>query len=204
MGRKPEPELRERILRVATDAFRRRGFDATSVDDLCQAAGVSKGAFFHHFESKQAVAEACLALWNQNTAKIAEMAAGLPADDPVERLLLLLERFTEMLSAPGAGPASCLAGTIAQEVAETNPRLREAAQNCFASAEVFFASQIAAAADARGLALNASSLARLWMSALQGALILAKASGDLRVLPEALEHVREYIRLQLEARARAP
>lgn len=43
--------------------FASRGFDATSVDDICSAARVSKGAFYHHFESKQALFLCLLDRW---------------------------------------------------------------------------------------------------------------------------------------------
>lgn len=48
-------ETRSHILDVAGELFARRGYDATSVADICDGAGVTKGAFYHHFESKQAV-----------------------------------------------------------------------------------------------------------------------------------------------------
>ena len=48
-------ETRSHILDVAGEMFARRGYDATSVADICDGAGVTKGAFYHHFESKQAV-----------------------------------------------------------------------------------------------------------------------------------------------------
>lgn len=43
------------ILEAATHLFSKTGYDATGVADICQAAGVSKGAFYHHFPTKQAV-----------------------------------------------------------------------------------------------------------------------------------------------------
>jgi AcrR family transcriptional regulator len=46
---------RNRILDVSTNLFSKTGYDATGVAEICQAAGVSKGAFYHHFPSKQAV-----------------------------------------------------------------------------------------------------------------------------------------------------
>ena len=53
---KPKPpSARERLLQAAFTLLRTRGFTATSVDDLCAAAGVTKGAFFHHFPSKEAL-----------------------------------------------------------------------------------------------------------------------------------------------------
>ena len=48
-------ETHNRILSAATDLFSKSGYDATGVAEICQAAGVSKGAFYHHFPTKQAV-----------------------------------------------------------------------------------------------------------------------------------------------------
>ncbi len=48
-------ETRSHILDVAGELFAARGYAATSVADICTQAGVTKGAFYHHFESKQTV-----------------------------------------------------------------------------------------------------------------------------------------------------
>ena len=48
-------ETHNRILTAATDLFSKSGYDATGVAEICLAAGVSKGAFYHHFPTKQAV-----------------------------------------------------------------------------------------------------------------------------------------------------
>jgi AcrR family transcriptional regulator len=48
-------ETRNHILEVSVQLFSKSGYDATGVAEICQAAGVSKGAFYHHFPSKQAV-----------------------------------------------------------------------------------------------------------------------------------------------------
>ena len=54
MPRRSE-DTRERILQAAAEAFAENGYDATGVAEICQRAGVSKGAFYHHFPSKQAL-----------------------------------------------------------------------------------------------------------------------------------------------------
>jgi AcrR family transcriptional regulator len=48
-------ETHNRILSAATELFSKSGYDATGVAEICQVAGVSKGAFYHHFPTKQAV-----------------------------------------------------------------------------------------------------------------------------------------------------
>jgi len=56
-------ETRARILDAAEECFSRSGYDPTSVDDICIRAGVTKGAFYHHFPSKQAVFIELLNRW---------------------------------------------------------------------------------------------------------------------------------------------
>lgn len=56
-------ETRERILKAALQCFSEMGYAATSVEDICKAAGKSKGAFFYNFPTKQAVFLALLDRW---------------------------------------------------------------------------------------------------------------------------------------------
>lgn len=58
-------ETRSRILESAIKLFSDRGYNKASVDDICTEAGISKGAFYHHFESKQALFLALLDNWLQ-------------------------------------------------------------------------------------------------------------------------------------------
>ncbi len=59
-------ETRGNILAAAGESFGKRGYDTTSVDDICRAAGVSKGAFYYHFPSKGSVFIALLNTWLSN------------------------------------------------------------------------------------------------------------------------------------------
>jgi AcrR family transcriptional regulator len=56
-------ETRAELIDVAANAFAEQGYDATSVAAICQQAGVSKGAFYYHFESKQDLFLSLLDLW---------------------------------------------------------------------------------------------------------------------------------------------
>jgi AcrR family transcriptional regulator len=57
------PETRTRLLEAAAECFSREGYDATGVAEICTTAGLSKGAFYHHFPSKQAAFLALLDGW---------------------------------------------------------------------------------------------------------------------------------------------
>lgn len=183
---------RERLLDAATLLIRRQGYTATSVEEICAEAGVSKGAFFHHFKGKEALAEAALERW---TAQTTGMLAGLfqaEQPSPVQRLTSVLDFFVELFSQPGT-LKSCLVGTTVQEVAGSHPRLCEAAQRSFAQHGAGLTQLLEEAAASRGRQLDCPGLARLWLGTIQGSLILAKASGDDSVVAASLRHVRSYI-----------
>ena len=118
-------DARTRLLDAALTVIRSKGYADTSVDELCQAAGVTKGAFFHHFRSKEALGVAA-------AAHFGEMAAGLFAAAPYQALTAPLERLLgyvdfrrEILS--GEIPDyTCLLGTMVQEAYATHPAIREA------------------------------------------------------------------------------
>jgi TetR/AcrR family transcriptional regulator, transcriptional repressor for nem operon len=183
---------REKLLTAGTDLFRRQGFVATSVDEICTEAGVTKGAFFHHFQTKEALAEACLAAWDERFKAMFAAAPFQAIDQPLEKLLAALEFFAGLFDDPNM-LKSCLAGTTVQEVAETHPVLREAAQNCFLSGERHFQALLNDACCARGLKLDTASLARLWMATMQGSFLLCKASGDPSIVSTNLRHFTHYI-----------
>jgi AcrR family transcriptional regulator len=56
-------ETRAKIMEAAIKLFSLRGYNKASVDDICEEAGISKGAFYHHFKSKQTLFLALLDGW---------------------------------------------------------------------------------------------------------------------------------------------
>ena len=189
-------DAKEKLLTAATELFRRRGFTATSVDEVCQQAGVTKGAFFHHFESKEAVAEACLRRWDEGVASMEKGASLDSVEDPVARLVAYMDFYIKVFGTPKM-LKSCLAGTTVQEVSHTHPVLRDAANACFVRGAGRFKALLDEACRRRRKRLDTGSISQLWLAAMQGSIVLAKASGDESVIPRSLEHVKAYVQTLL-------
>ncbi|MEX2260692.1 MAG: TetR/AcrR family transcriptional regulator [Bryobacteraceae bacterium] len=183
---------RQKLIRAATELIRRKGYAATSIDHVCEQSGVTKGAFFHHFKTKEDLAEACLAAWDCQAAAMEEAAPFQAIRNPRKKVLGYMKFFADVFDNPKI-LKSCLAGTTAQEVADTNPPLRDAANVCFRNAEKRFQALLDDACATARKPVDTASLARLWIATMQGSLILSKASEDGSVIRKNLEHVKQYI-----------
>ncbi|MEO3388271.1 TetR/AcrR family transcriptional regulator [Mesorhizobium sp. CAU 1741] len=189
-------DARTRLLEAARDVVRTKGFAATTVDDLCKAAGVTKGAFFHHFKSKDALGVAVADFWAETTSAFFEEAPYHTPSDSLERVLAYIE-FRRAIITDDIPEFTCLVGTMAQEVHSTAPEIRDAAgASIFGHAETLEA-DIAAAVDARGIdpvGWTPKSLARHFQTVIQGGFVLAKAGNDPDLAREALAHLDRYVR----------
>jgi TetR/AcrR family transcriptional repressor of nem operon len=192
---KPET-ARTRLLDSALRIIREKGYHATSVDELCAAAGVTKGAFFHHFKSKEELAVAAADHWSTTTG---ELFAGAPyhtSTGPLDRVMGYID-FRASLIAGTTAEFTCLVGTMAQETFLTSPAIRDA---CFASiaghAETLEA-DLDAAIELYGVSggVTAKGLALHTQAVLQGAYILAKAKNDPSIASESIGHLRRYFAL---------
>lgn len=91
-------ETRARILQESMRLFADSGFDATGVAEICEKSGVSKGAFYHHFPSKQAVFVAIIDQWLESLDQ-GLIATSLAGSAPVpETFLSMARRTSEVFS----------------------------------------------------------------------------------------------------------
>jgi len=189
-------DARTRILEAARDIIREQGFSATSVDDLCKAAGVTKGAFFHHFESKEALGVAVATYWTETTTGIFKDAPYHEHNDPLDRLIGYID-FRKSMIGGDLAAFTCLVGTMTQEVYGTHPAIREACAASIFGHAATLEPDIAEAMAAYRVEADWSpaSLAHYTQAVLQGAFILAKATGDSAAALESIDHLKRYLKL---------
>lgn len=191
-----KPDARSKLLDAALSVIRAKGYSASSVDELCAAAGVTKGAFFHHFRSKEALAVAAAEHWSEMTGALFAAAPYHALADPLDRVLGYID-FRKALLVGDIPEFTCLVGTMVQEAYDSAPAIRDACDRSISGHAATLEADIQAAIDARGLepGWSARSLALHSQAVLQGAFILAKAKGAAGAAAESVDHLRRYVEL---------
>ena len=189
-----KPDARSRLLDAALSVIRTKGYSATTVDELCSFAGVTKGAFFHHFKSKEALGVAAADNWSEITGSLFARAAYHDHADPLARVLAYLA-FRKALLQGDVAEFTCLVGTMVQETYETTPAIRDACDRSISSHAATLEADIEAAIKDRGLSPDwtAKSLALHTQAVLQGAFILAKAKGGAEIAADSVDHLSRYV-----------
>jgi TetR/AcrR family transcriptional regulator, transcriptional repressor for nem operon len=197
-------ESKTRFLQAALQVIRAKGYTATTVDDVCEAAGLTKGSFFHHFDSKEELGVAAADYWTEGACALFGSASYHARADPLERLLAYVD-FRKALLTGELVDFTCLAGTMVQEVYETHPAIREACDRSMTRHSDMLEPDIAEAMRTHGVTgeWTARSLALYTQAVLQGSFILAKAKGGPAVAGECLDHLRRYIEMLFQPKESA-
>jgi TetR/AcrR family transcriptional repressor of nem operon len=198
-GQLPLAQLRNRskarLLDAALHLIRSKGYAATAVDDICHRAGVTKGSFFHHFKSKDALALCAIAHWRAVTEALFAAAPYHEVQDPLDRLLGYLDFRAAILTGELA-EYTCPLGSLVQETYATHPEIRAACKEALSVQIDELAGEVEAAKRlyAPDAPWSAESVGNYMQAVLQGSFILAKADLSPTVIRENLEHLRRTLR----------
>jgi TetR/AcrR family transcriptional repressor of nem operon len=186
-------DARLKLLDAAVRVIRTKGYESTTVDDLCASAGVTKGAFFHHFASKDELGVEAARRWTEVTAPLFASAPYHQPVDAADRVLAYVLFRRALLDGP-VPDVTCLAGTMAQEVYDTHPRIRDACSASICGHAATLVDDIQAAMTAeRVVGFTAESLALYTQAVLQGAFVLAKATGGTAVAFDCVDHLYRHL-----------
>src|SRR5271169_1534471 len=189
-------ESKTKFLEAALHIFRSKGYSATRIEDICETAGLTKGSFFHHFDTKESLALAAAEYWGINTSGLFAVAPYRAVPDPLGRLLAYVD-FRKAIMQGELPEFTCLVGTMVQEVYDTHPAIRVACDKSISEHAATLEADIAECMreyDVKG-DWTASSLALYIQAVIQGAFILAKAKGGPAVAVDCIDHLRRYLEL---------
>lgn len=196
---RPAPEnARDRLLEAGVKLIRTKGFAATSVGELCAEAGVTKGAFFHHFDSKETLGAELAAYWSRSTSGFFGDAPFRQIEDPVDRILGYLDLRIALVGGPSES-FSCVAGTMIQESFRTSEPIRAACRDSILGNADLFVEDFAEAIAKYGVDADPKSLSLHVQVVIQGAFILAKTQDTdeqaVAMARDSLMHLKRYITL---------
>ncbi len=190
----------DRILALAARLFHERGYGATGVATILRGAGVQSGSLYHFFANKEAllaaVVERHLAQLRPTIFEPVERAA----DDPVARVLALLEHYRRGLVMSGC-TMGCPVGNLALEVGDRLPEVRVLIDRYFSGWTHGVRRWFEAAGDRLPADLDRAALSRFVLSVMQGGVMQARAHGGLEPFDASVAELRSHIQF-LEDRAR--
>jgi TetR/AcrR family transcriptional repressor of nem operon len=185
---------KEKLLEVAQELMLAKGFTATTIDEICEAAEVTKGCFFHHFESKDQLGKEVLERFCASGQKMHEAFCGNETD-PLKRVYRYIDSAIRMAGDPTMSKG-CLLGLFAQELSDTNPQIRQACQCAFDDWAKGFGKELARAKAryAPQAAFQPRELAEHLIAVMEGSMILGKAKHDMSVVAQSLRHLKAYVK----------
>lgn len=181
------PNLKEKILDAALDRLTAKGYGATSVQDITDAASAPKGSFYNHFRSKEHLAAEALQLYLLRVAPERLREGDAP---PLERLRSYFESLIGYIEA-GHFQHSCLMGGLAVFVDESQPLVHQAVSASYTDVTSSIAAVLGEAKGRGELSrdVDLTELAVVIFDAWEGAFLRARVEGRRRAFDAFLSVV---------------
>jgi TetR/AcrR family transcriptional repressor of nem operon len=189
-------ESKVKFLDAALQVIRTKGYEATTIDDICAAAKLTKGSFFHHFRNKEELALAAAEHYAATADLLFAQAPYRALPDPLDRLMGYLD-FRKAILQGSLPEFTCLLGTMVQETFDSHPAIREACDTYISAHAAEVAKDIAEAKlqYVPNASWSAESLGLYTQAVIQGAFILAKAKNGPRIAGECIDHLKRYLEM---------
>ncbi len=173
----------ERIMDVAQTLILREGFHGVSVDSIIEETGVSKGTFFYHFKSKNALAVQLLRRFVEHQGshiRALHERARAECEDPLSELLYFVKAFPGCFAEATRGSNGCLLNAFAYQLAQEIPEINDICQSALKGWNTYFTQLIEPAlAQAKVAPEKAPELAKMMFCLMEGAVITNRIfSGD--------------------------
>ena len=198
--RKDGVATREKILDAAQELILQRGYVGMTVEHVLDRVGITKGAFFHHFKTKDDLAKALLRRFADKDAKIYSETrdrAEKLSDDPLQQMLIFIRLFEEMFESLSEPYPGCLFASYIYELQQFDDETRGLIEESFRKWRELLKEKFEAIARKYPprAKIEAASLADAFTVVLEGAFITGKAMNEPAVISEQLRHFRNYVEL---------
>ncbi len=185
-------DARAKLIRSTQELMMLKGYSATGVDDICRSAGVSKGAFYHQFSSKEELAIAALGDFYEAGIRTL-LAIDVTHVAPEQRLLAFLDAVAQR--GHEFWQNGCLFGSLASEMALTNKPLQAEVARLFAQTaktlEPLIEPFVASVGEASP---SAAALAEHFLLVVEGAIVMSRAHNDPLKIDQAVARFAEQLR----------
>lgn len=198
--RRDATDTRERILDAAHAVVMRRGFAATSIDAIQEAAEISRGTFFYHFPSKDDLARELLFRYAEFDRAITEEfmeRAGKLASDPLQQVLVFVGLHAEMFEEMGPWEPGCLFASFSYEAGLFDEEAHRVIEESVTHFRTLFGDRLREAMEVHPprVALDPEEVAELAYGVFQGAFILSRVHDDPSVIVRHTRQLRTWIEL---------
>lgn len=191
---------RERILDVAYQSIVEKGFAATSIEELVEAAGITKSGYFYHFRDKNDMARQLFERFlaeDEGILDILEKRARELSDDPLQSFLIFLNLYAQMMDDMETLHPGCMVASITYQERMFDAEVRQMNVDYLLRTRQRFAHWLkqstakyppAAGVDIDGLADNLTAI-------VEGAIILSKALSDQGLMGRQTRLFRNHVKL---------
>ena len=175
----PRPNTREQIIAAGMKCLVEKSFNAVGVQDITDTAGVPKGSFYNHFESKEALGAEIVARYGDNETRREILTD--PNVPPLQRLRRHFERISARFE-DSHFTRGCILGNFSAELSNQSEVIRDSLRRLYERWTKDVEATIAEAQEqgAVSKALTAAELAAFLLDAYEGALLRARVERDNR------------------------
>ena len=198
-------ETRGRLMDIAEESILAKGFGATSIDEIIEAADITKSGFFYHFPDKTALAKALLTRYIDKEEELLDDLFGRAADlheDPLHIFLIGLKLLADMMADLPGGHPGCLIATFCYNDRLFDRDIRDLNNTSILAWRTRFRTMIDRIMQSYEPVdeVDLDGVADMLLSVTEGGIVLSRSLNDPVALSQQILLYRSYIKLLFRPR----
>ncbi len=198
-------QTRETILSHAEALILTNGYSGTSIDEIINQSGITKGGFFYHFDGKNDLAKHLMLRYLEQDAiffnGLFDRARDL-TDDPLQQMLIFVKLLAESMEALPETHPGCLVASFTYECNQVDEEVSRLTAEGLVSWRDLFTDQLVQVCEkyAMNADVTIDDIADMLTSIIEGGIIMSRALDDKHILPKQILLFRNYLSLLFSAK----